>query len=481
MPPEPTAELKAAIPAPKLDPTKEFVAGGSQAVVSALTREALSIAIDDIERDFGTRIYERMMRDPAIYGAVETLKTITLSEELRVVPHVTEEDDPEFAKSKEIAEFIERCFNECETPMQHVMHEMLDALWRGSYVCEKVLRAESGKLFLDKLKTKHPHRTAYIVDRFYNVLGIGLREPDATDYQDLPSIDGIPVVPRDRFWCLKFWGIGGDPRGASLLRPAYNAWYIRQQTWPAYLKYLVQWATPSVIGTTPENATDTPYLDGNGDLQYDEGGNVLTKTPEEAMLESLLAFQGGSALALKGGSNVTLVQSTGDGKAFIEAMELFKREMILAVLRVTRATMESQHGSKADAEVAQDILGMFVVWIRRAVEDSLFRDVVKWLVELNFGRDAVRLAPWPSISAVEQQDVAALGDLVSKLFAAGYFDDSQIPELDNKLGMPERDLEAWLAQRADERDQARMNANELAKLRAPGSEEDPEDETDGVK
>ena len=367
-------------PPTKLDPMREFVAGGSSVAVSALQREVLNIGIDDVERDFGIRTYERMMNDPAVYGAVETLKTLALAEPVRIAPAITDEKDPNFNRAAEIADFVRACIDEtCETPMMQVMHEMLDALWRGSYVSEKVLRAENGKLWLHRIKPKHPHRTAYIVDRYYNVLGIGLREMELGGNEAaLPIVDGVPVVPLDRFWVLRFWSVGGDPRGKSVLRPAYNAWYMRQQAWPAYLKYLVQWATPSLIATTPEGATDSPDLDSSGDMQYDDAGNVLTKTPEEAMLSALLAFQGGSAVALKGGSTVTLVQSNGDGKAFIESHELFKREIVLAILRATRATMESQHGSKADSETAQDLLGVFVNWVRRVVEESFYRDVIQF-------------------------------------------------------------------------------------------------------
>lgn len=466
---------------PSVSPDREFVSGGTLATgVGPLRREALALAIDDIERDFGTTTYEKMMRDPAVYGSVETLKTLALSEDLRIEGAVTDSKSPDFKESERLRQFVGACLEGIATPLQQVLHEMLDALWRGSYVAEKVLRAEPWEgqvhLMLDKIKPKHPARTAYICDRFMNVLGIGVRDihlDGATD--GLPVVDGIPSVPREQFFVLRFWSVGGDPRGLSILRPAYNAWYLRQQTWPAFLRYLVQFATPSLIGTTPEGEMAKPDLDDD-EIQLDGDGNVVELTPEEAMRDALLAFQGGTAVALKGGSAVQLIESKGEGQAFREAMELFKREIVLAILRVTRATMESQHGSKADAEVAQDVLGIFVGWIRRILEDAFDRDVIRWLIEINFGRDALKLAPKAKLSAAEKQDRAAVGEIVAKLFSADYFHSSQIPGLDALMEWPERDFEAWVAERQEAADNARMQAQELSKLKAPGAEEDDEEE-----
>jgi len=464
-------------PAP-IDPGREYVAGGSPSTgVQALRTAALGLAIDDVERDFGTTTYEKMMRDPAVYGSVETLKSLTLAESIRVVGAINDAEDPDFERSELLRQFVADNLEQCATPIAMVLHEMLDAIWRGSYIAEKVLETKrwNGRVYymLSDLKPKHPSKTAYIVDPYMNVLGIGLRDvaPDGST-SGLPTIDGVHVVDRSRFFVLRFWTVGGDPRGLSILRPAYNAWYLRQQTWPAYLQYLIQFANPAIIGTTPEDATNDPVLDDEGGVELGSDGSPKTKTPEEAMVDALLAFQGGTVTALRGGSTVTLIESKGDGAAFREALELFKREIVLSILRVTRATMESQHGSKADAEVAQDVLGVFVRWIRTIVEALFQRDVVDWLVKLNFGEDWMPLRPKCLLSSEAQEDLAALRESIGKLFAAGFIDESQVPELDVAMKLPKRDVGAWLARRAEKADVERMNVAELAKLRRPGAEED---------
>lgn len=452
---------------PQLDPKREFVSGGTNAFVSALKEQALPLAFDDATRDFGSDLYDRMMRDPACSSSIETLKAMMLAEEPRIVGAVADADDPDWKRSEELREFVASCISGCETSVTTALWEMCDGLWRGSYVAEKVLRAESGKLVLDRFKPKHPQRTAFVCDRHMNVIGIGLRDVEFyKDLAEIPRVDGLPVLERERFAVLTFFGIGGDPRGTSLLRPAYNSWWIRQQVWAPFLKYLVQWATPSLVGFTPEGALDSSDID-DGDTIDDDN----TVTPEEAMVAALTLFQGGTALGLKGGSKLDVIQSTGDGDAFIKALDTLAREIVTAILRVTRATMESQHGSKADSQTAQDVLNVFVAFLRRVVETMMDRDVVRWLVDLNFGKEALKLAPSFKLTAVEKEDVAAVVDAVAKLWSADFFDESQVQELDQKLGMPERDYEAWMLRRQDAADARRMDAAGLTKLQDPGAEE----------
>jgi phage gp29-like protein len=242
---------------------------------------------------------------------------------------------------------------------------------------------------------------------------------------------------------------------------------MRQQIWAPMIKYLVQWATPSLAGFTPEGVSDISDLD-DGESPSDAN----TKTPEEALLESLIQFQGGTAIALKGGSRLEPIQSAGNGEAFIQAHDMLRREIVLGILRVTRATLESQHGSKADSQTAQDMLNVFVAFIRRIVEQMMDRDVVSWLVDLNFGRSALQYAPRFVLSRVEREDVAKLADAIAKLWSAEYFDESQVPELDQKLGMPHRDFEAWQSRRRERDDALRMASSALAKTLNPGSEEE---------
>ena len=52
---------------------REYVAGSSDFPYQQFQR-ALPRYVDDAERDFGTDLYDRMLRDPMVAAAIDTLK-----------------------------------------------------------------------------------------------------------------------------------------------------------------------------------------------------------------------------------------------------------------------------------------------------------------------------------------------------------------------------------------------------------------------
>ena len=104
--------------------------------------------------------------------------------------------------------------------------------------------------------------------------------------------------------------------------------------------------------------------------------------------------------------------------------------------------MESQHGSRADSETAQDVFGLLVRYGKQAVQSMIDRDLVRLLVERNFGREALRLAPCSSLNKTEHQDFAANATAVSALYKDGYLVPSQLKDTDAMLGLTIRTEEA---------------------------------------
>ena len=125
--------------------------------------------------------------------------------------------------------------------------------------------------------------------------------------------------------------------------------------------------------------------------------------------------------------------------------------MTVAVLHQTRATMEARHGSKADSETGQDILGTVIRQAKRAVCTMLRRDILKPLVSYNYGPDASRmLTPMISLGSVEQQDWSAYATAVAALAKSGYIAPDQYAALDERLGLPPRALPQGQTPSADD-------------------------------
>jgi hypothetical protein len=276
------------------------------------------------------------------------------------------------------------------------------------------------------------------VDGYMNVYGL-VAQPLGQGYgamlgglwavgQPMPNL-----LARDRFAVLSFRPENGDPRGTTILRPAYGPWFDKQQAIQDFLKYLAQFASPSIYATASENDTK------NGiNVQNNDG--TLTNTPAvSVLLDTLLAFQNGTAAAFPYGTLLKVLESSGEGQPFHNAFTWCDQQITTAVLHQTRATMEAQHGSRADSETGQDILGTIQRQAKRAVATMIKRDVLTPLVSYNYGPDVARaLTPKVSLGSVEQHDFAAYATAIAALAKSGYLDASQYAGIDEKLNLPPR-------------------------------------------
>jgi hypothetical protein len=422
-------------------PDIEYVAGGSYNWTASYLR-ALPFYVDDVTRDFGDDLYERMLLDGKVASCIHTLKMGVLAQGVSLVPAATR-GDPAHSRAIELCDFCKRNLDNMIDPLDTVLYDLLDCAAFGNRVAEQIYALEGGQLVLKTLKPKPRRSVAFVVDVYTNVVGMlglvpGQGAPILVDGM-IGSPDQIPnLLPRAKFAVATFRRKDGDPRGQSILRPAYNAWNIKSQLWGQYLKYLTQFASPSVVGVTPEQAEESPQLDSNGNVVLDDNGNPVLVSPEQLLLTALLQFQNGTAAAFPHGTSVQPFQMQGDGQAFLRAFELLNREIEQAVTGQALATSEGEHQSRAASEVHQDILGLLIAHGKTTIAEMLRTDVLRPLVRYNFGPDAETLAPAVSLSETESHDFAQNATAVGALYQAGYLSPSQLVETDAMLGLPIR-------------------------------------------
>lgn len=406
---------KEELPAEMLGLLQESVAGSDRAYLQM--QRALPRYVDDAERDFGAEIYDRMARDPMVSAAVETLKLRTLEQGLRIVPA----DDSD--ESAAVARFCESSLEGLQVPFEETLHDLLDGLIYGHKLAEIVYEeGADGRIRLKSVKPKPRSNYSFVVDEFDNVTGVAALVPGVTNWVPNGVVsDAAKVLPLSKFLVLKFGGKNGDPRGASLLRPAYNPWWMKQQTWPQLMKFLAQFAGPSLIGYTPE---DGPLVGANG------------QSPEQILYQALTRFQSGSVVVVRGGTKIDTVQSQGEGEAFLRAIDLYNREITHAILKQTRATMEAEHGSRADSQTGSELLDSLVHWVRGTVERAVFSQLIRPLVLMNFG-EGTRV-PRVTLKSVERPRFLDMAEAVARLSTSGFLDESQKSDLDEMLGLPRR-------------------------------------------
>lgn len=422
----------------RADPSREYVTAGRRL---SLTRgiRALPWAIDDLSTDFGDDIYERMLLDAQIVACVNIFKASILEDGIHLVPAVLDEAELEHARAAEIATFCQDILNDLDPSIDDTMWDMLDAVALGNRVAEEVWALRDGQLVLRALKVKPRRSVSFVVDEFMNVLGLvpGGTGGIAGKTVLLANGETGGILPRDKFAVLTFRPRNGDPRGTTLLRPVYTPWWLKQQSHPEHLKFLAQFASPSVVATLAEHAQGGFAQDASG---ADIPGTY--KTAAQWLLESLLEFRNSSAMVVPYGTEVQLVEAAKGGDAFTSGQELWNREIAKGILHQTLATEEAEHGTRAQATVHQDVLGIILRQARKAVERMIRRDILLDLVRYNYGDDAAHLTPAATLGEVEQQDVTNLMNAIANLERAGYIADEQRPAIDVQIGFPPRSVMA---------------------------------------
>lgn len=439
---EAIAPIQELIPAP-VEPRREYVAGSAHWLAYRGAVQALPHAVDDLERELGDDLYTRMRRDPRVAGDVGLLVAAILEDSVTITPATTEEGDERAAAiAAEAAQFVERCLYNLQIPIEDVLRDLVeDALTFGCKIAEQIYAqgegADAGRLVLKALKPKPRKATAFVVDAYWNVLGLLVAQPgrplSALSYVSPDGVRPPNLLPRSKFAVLTYAPKDSDPRGTTVLRAAYNWWWIKTQLLPDLLKYGAQFGTPSLVGTTEEKPA--PSSDPN-------------KSPEAVLLEKLLAFQNGTALALPYGSVVKVLEAaqTG-GETFFERMaELCDRQISTAIYGATRATQEAENGSRADSETAKGLFDSIVSAARWAVAAMLQRDVVTPLLAYNSAAWS-QYPPVISLGGIEAEDRTAAWNALAALERAGYIDPSQYPTLDAENGLPVRTPEEVEARR----------------------------------
>lgn len=462
--------------------TREYVSGGFDRIVGPLIENAIQLLSqhqEPLNKEFTDSIYEEMMNDPAVSASVDILKSLILSESLRIVPRIKDKQDADYARAKEIADFVTDQFRQMDRSLHTILWEALEAIQYGSSLTEicydnTATDAEGRPIWrLANLKTRSRKNYGLVVDRYFNLLGCVNKELGSTPsvYSGAIKPDKEAVIPRNKFLMITFHSRYGDPRGWPLIRPAYNAYYCKTQVWPQYVKFLVQFASPSLIGITPvDSYGEVEELDGNGNPIIGADGEVAVQTDEEQMLETLLGFQAGTVAVLKGGSTIEKIQSDSNGEAFSAAVDLFDRQIAMAILKTHRTLLESKHSSKADSESAADITDVYVSGLREVVADGITKDVIYQLVLINFGaEDAKKFAPGASLKAMPKQDFAKAAAAIATLKTSGFLHKSQFIETDQLIGLPDRDEAEWLNDLEEADNMERLDQVERMKLLNPGA------------
>lgn len=423
---------------PTADARNDYLAGGSVGFPLQGQVE-LARACDDISRDLGFEVYDAMMQDPTVASAVFVGVSAALAGKFSVVPRhdvqpgesladLTAEQRQDIKDSAWATAFLERQVLRQKRPIKSNAFEMLyDGLGHGTKLAEIVLEegdgVDAGLACLKHLRVKRHKAWSYVVDPYGEAVAIrGTTEGGA-----------IVDLPPQKFMIFVWMPRDGDPRGRSLLRPAYNGWNLKLNSWKKLYTYLDRFGNPITVGTVAPDAPSEPEVNDRGV----ETGVTVTAT--QAMGSQLNRLEGGSWIALRNGATVQIFGPAGNGEAFLSAIQMFKHEILEGILMTARATLEAEHGSKADSQEAGHVVARLIAMIRDSAEAMYERGLFRFLLEINRGKEfADRHTPHCSFGDVEMKDVEKV---LTAFTAAGYvIDPGHMPHLDARWGLVPRKL-----------------------------------------
>jgi len=440
----------------------EYVSGGGYVWLPRYIK-ALPFYVDDLSRDFGDDIYERMMLDAKVAAVVSVRKAAVLSQGVQInaatdIEETGANGKPKPASSplaKEIADFCDwNLRNLRGRDFLAVMFEMLDAITLGHKIAEKVYEIQpsgkhAGKLRLKAIKVKPRRSTSFCVDVYMNVLGIIGLIPGQGAPVIVESIIGEPgqipnILPREKFAVFSHRMKDADPRGTSDLRWIYEPWWFKRQCWGAYLSYLTVFGGGILVGTTAEDAQDTAIKDEYGNPT----GAVVN--PEQAMLQTLIEIKAGGAAAFPFGAKVEQLLHASDNSPYVGAIDLCDRQIAAGVLLQTLATEEGEHQTRAASGSHQDILGLLVRMDKNEAESFIRNEILYHLVSHNYGEEAAdELTPTVNLGEVADHDIAAMITALGSAYASGYLHWSQLQGTDEMAGLPERNMQAVMQEQEE--------------------------------
>lgn len=435
-------------PAARADLSREYVSAGTVADWPGQTLRTLPHPIDQLSRDLGVDIYARMMKDPQVDACVTLLKAAILEDGLQLSSPIEDQEEDGYELSQEIRREADQMLNrDLTTPLSDVLWDMASAIAYGNRVAEQVFElrtahtADKKFLQLAALKVKPIRQTAFVVDMFLNVVGLtGSAGRGMT--ANIINPDTKVILPRAKFVYWSNHLEDSDPRGTSCLTSAYTPWWRKYQVIPEYMRFLAQFAGPALIGYSPEGAVATPQTDplGNPILDPTTSLPIPAKSPEAAILEALLLFRSSAALALPYSSKVDLVQSKGNGEAFMHAISGSNQEITKAILTQELATEQSPNQARAASQVHQDVLNTLIRQGKSSVGRMLVNMILRPWISYNWGADKVSLCPEVHLGSTEEEDKPDMYRAVATLFSSGFIHTTQLPALDRMLNLPVRDL-----------------------------------------
>ncbi len=333
-------------------------------------------------------------------------------------------------ENPKIAAFVNENFEGMQGNLLTAVEDMLSAVWAGYSATEIVWKADGGQIKIDRLATYHP-KTIYVsVDR---------QTGDFQGFKQWRWFAGSPIdIPVEKSIFYVYNMRFGNWYGKSIMKAIRKNWLLKDPILKMWARALDRFGTPLITIYTPDETIDDPDNPGNQISQM-EWANRQLKNIQNGTGFTLRS----SDPAINGETKVEAITTGGSGigESFDKAVQYLNKMLLRGMLVPSLIFDEGSRGSYALGESHFSIFNLSVTNIFNRLTETLIEQLVRRLIELNFGRQ-VDYGKFVE-NEVENGDVKLLSEAFFQLTNSGYLDSQVQGDFDAvrlKMGLPQREV-----------------------------------------
>lgn len=359
---------------------------------------------------------EMLAKDGVIYGCIEQRRSAVLSRDRELIPAGEEEEEQ--VKQAFVEAALQRIGGQdggFDTDLKHLLSGVATGISLMEIVWERVpsitITRDNETIDLPgpwilPARLQHRFPGNYTFDRY----GTMYFMDESANYYD---VDALEAVPERKYLQFRWGGSYENPYGQGLLHHVWWYYYFKRTNLQSWLVYNDKHAIPTVVGTYPPNTDNTEVSNletAIANIRSDTGITV----PEKFKVDLLEAARNGS------------------GNPYQVLCEYCDSCISRAILSSTLTSSEGSHGAYALGKVHRDVANDKIEEDARALMWTINRQLIRWIVDVNFGED--ESAPTWLVNTSEDEDLDAISQWLERLFNLGY----QIPAdyIADKFGVP---------------------------------------------
>ena len=343
-------------------------------------------------------LYDEMEeKDGHLFSVLQTRKNGVLSCRRKILAASNAPRDQKIAQSIEEILAAIPCFDQA-------LLNILDAMGKGLSLQEVVWEVRGGgRIGVRELKSRAPGRFSFGEDGSLRLNTFA--SPASSSGAGVNAQTGLSralngeAMPERKFLRFTFGGLYDNAYGRGLCARAYWYYWFKKNNLKFWVIYNEKFGAPTIVGKYRPGSSEedrSRLFEVVESLQNDTGVTV----PESMSLELLEA------------------QRAGNASTYRDLADWCNDEISKIVLGATLTSGEGRRsGSLALGEVHERVRGEYIDADARALENVINNQLIRWLVDFNFGVDVV--APRWVIDTTGNDALASEIALDKDLIAAG--------------------------------------------------------------